>query len=194
MNLLKNRIIAYSLLAALGWAPLAAQAEAAFDFGGSPSAAARLDLRVVIPTFLYFSVGTADATIDRITFSPTAGVVGDGTSVSGLGGDAAAGTGANVELRSNGGQVTIDETNDGGGAGLNGASTNISLTEITATSDNGSLDTPTLSDSSNNDSTPTLNTGMVTNRSAVWTYAYNNTTVPEADTYDVEITYTAVTP
>ncbi len=194
MNLLKNRIIAYSLLAALGLAPIAAQAESAFAFGGGATAAARLDLRVVIPTFLYFRVGTTGGTIDMITFSPTAGVVGDSTSVSGLGGDAG-GSGANVVLRSNGGQVTITETNDGGGNGLNGTgTTNISLAEITATSDDGSLDTPTLSDSTSNTSTPTLNSGTVTNRSAVWTYAYDNTTVPEADTYNVEITYTAVTP
>ena len=194
MNLLKKHAITFGLLAALGLAPLAAQADSAIDTGGSPTADAHLYLRVIIPEFLYFRIGSSGGTIDRITFSPGAAVVGDSTSISGSGGDAAAGSGASIRLRSNGGLVTITETNDGGGNGLNGASTDISLTEINVLSDNGDLDTPTLSNSGGNSIDATLNGGNVTNRSAVWTYAYNNTTVPEADTYDVEITYTASTP
>jgi hypothetical protein len=194
MNLLKKHIVTLGLLTAIGLAPLAAQAESDSGSGASPSAAARLNLQVVIPAFLLFRIGSTGATIDTITFSPGAAVVGDSSSVSGLGGDAAAGSGASVQLRSNGGQVTIAETNDGGGNGLNGTATDISLTEISVSSDAPTLETPTLSDAGGNTSSPTLTGGSVTNRSAVWTYAYNNTTVPDADTYDVEITYTASTP
>ena len=194
MNFPKKHIITCCLLAVIGLLPLAAQADSNLATGASPSAAAHLNLRVVIPEFLYFRIGSSGATIDRITFTPGAAVVGDSTSVSGTGGDAAAGSGASVQLRSNGGQVTIAETNDGGGNGLNGTTTDISLTEISVSSDDGALDTPVLSDAGGNTSSPTLNGGTVTNRSAVWTYAYDNTTIPEADTYDVEITYTASTP
>jgi len=193
MNLLKKHIVTLGLLTAIGLAPLAAQAESDSDTGGSPSAVARLNLRVVIPEFLYFRVGSTGGTIDRITFQPGAAVVGDSSPVSGTGGDAAVGSGASVRLLSNGGQVTIDETNDGGGNGLNGTTTDISLTEISVSSDDSDLDTPILSDAGSNISSPVLNSGSVTNRSANWTYSYDNTTVPEADTYDVEITYTAST-
>ena len=173
------------LLAAIGLAPLAAQAESDFDSGATPlSAAARLNLRVVIPQFLYFRVGTAGATIDQITFSPTGDIVGDSTAVSGS-------STAAVTVRANGGQISIAETNDGGGNGLNGTSSNISLSEITASSNNSDLDTPTLTDAGGSTADPTLNGGNVTSRSATWSYSYANTTVPEADNYDVEITYTA---
>jgi hypothetical protein len=193
MNLLKKHIVTLGLLTAIGLAPLAAQAESDSGSGASPSAAARLNLQVVIPSFLLFRIGSTGATIDTITFSPGAAVVGDSSSIDGTGGDAGP-SGASVRLRSNGGQVTIAETNDGGGNGLNGTATDISLTEISVSSDDAALDTPTLSDAGGNTSSPTLTGGNVTNRSAVWTYAYNNTTVPDADTYDVEITYTASTP
>jgi hypothetical protein len=194
MNLLKKHIVTLGLLTAIGLAPLAAQAESDSGSGASPSAAARLNLQVVIPAFLLFRIGSTGATIDTITFSPGAAVVGDSSSIDGTGGDAGP-SGASVQLRSNGGQVTIAETNDGGGNGLNGAlGTDISLTEISVSSDAPTLETPTLSDAGGNFTSPTLTGGSVTNNSAVWTYAYNNTTVPDADTYDVEITYTASTP
>ncbi|MBW2209289.1 MAG: hypothetical protein JRG79_20535 [Deltaproteobacteria bacterium] len=72
MYLLKKHIVTLGLLTAIGLAPLAAQAESDSDTGGSPSAAARLNLRVVIPEFLYFRVGSTGGTIDRITFQPGA--------------------------------------------------------------------------------------------------------------------------
>ena len=192
MRLFIKHALALGLLTAISCMPLAAQAESDSDSGtGALSAAARLNLQVTIPKFLFFRVGTAGATIDTIDFSPAAANVGDSSSVSGTGGDAAAGSGANVRLKSNSGQVTITETNDGGGVGLVGTSTNIALTEISVSSDDANLDTPALSNAGGNTSSPVLNGGNVTNRNAVWTYAYDNTTIPEADTYAVEITYTA---
>jgi hypothetical protein len=192
MKLLKKQMLATGLLVALGASPLTAMAESASATGaGNLSAAARLNLRVTIPRFLQFRVGTTGATIDQITFAPTDVQVGDSTSIAGTGGDAAAGSGASVTLRSNGGAITITESNDAGVGGLGTGATNISLTEITVTSDNGDLDTPVLSDAGGNTSSPTLNGGNVTNRSAVWTYAYDNTTTPEGGNYDAEITYPA---
>ena len=174
--------------------PAAVMAESASDSGaGTLSAAARLNLRVTIPRFLFFRVGTVGGTIDQIAFAPAAGSVGDSNPVSGTGGDAAGGSGANVSVRSNGGQITITETNDGGVGGL-GTGGGISLSEISVSSDNASLDTPTLSDTGGGTSSPTLNAGNVTNRTAIWTYAYNNTTTPADGNYDAQITYTAASP
>jgi len=192
MNSMKKHIVTLSLVTAIGMMPLAVKADSDSDTGaGGLSATAHLNLRVTIPEFLYFSVGTTGTTIDTITFTPGVGVVGNSSPIGGAGGDAAAGSGANVRLRSNSGQITIAETNDGGGTGLNGTSTDISLTEISVSSDDANLATPTLSDVGGNTSIPVLNGGNVTDRSAIWTYAYANTTVPEADNYDIEITYTA---
>ena len=197
MKLLKKYAVTCGLLAAIGLTPLAVQAESNKVTGsGILSTTAKLNLRVTIPEFLYFRVGTdAPLSIDTIEFAPGTAVLGDGSSISGTGGDAVAGTGANVRVSSNSGEITIAATNNGGGTGLNNAAgtSSISLSEITVTSDDANLDTPVLADTGVTTSTPTLNGGAVTNRNAVWTYAYNNTTVPDADTYDVEITYTATT-
>jgi hypothetical protein len=169
-------------------------AESASDSGaGTLSAAARLNLRVTIPRFLLFRVGTVGGTIDQIAFAPATGIVGDSSPVSGTGGDAGGGSGANVSVRSNSGQITITETNDGGVGGL-GTGGGISLSEISVTSDNTSLDTPALSDTGGNTSSPTLNGGNVTNRTATWTYAYDNTTTPADGNYDAQIIYTAASP
>jgi len=192
MNFIQKQTVAAGLLVALGMIPLTGMAESTSANGaGNLSTAARLNLRVTIPRFLHFRVGTVDATVDRITFTPTDAEVGDGTSIAGLGGDAGGGSGANVAVRSNGGQITITESNDGGVGGLGTGAGNLSLTEITVTSDNGALGTPALSDAGGNITQPTLNGGNVTNRTAIWTYAYDNTTTPEGGDYDAEITYTA---
>ena len=192
MKLFKKHMLTAGLLVALGTSPLTGMAESTSANGaGNLSTAARLNLRVTIPRFLHFRVGTVDATIDQITFTPADANVGDGSSVAGTGGDAGGGSGANVTVRSNGGQITITESNDGGVGGLGTGAGNISLTEITVTSDNGALGTPALSDAGGNFTQPTLNGGNVTNRTAIWTYAYDNTSTPADGDYDAEITYTA---
>jgi hypothetical protein len=199
MHLLKKQLVAGCIMLGLGLAPQLANADANSDTGsGSLSAAAHLNLRVVIPGFLLFRVGSAGATVDTINFDMTACVtggsctVGNSTAVSGTGGDAAAGTGASVALFSNAGAITITESNNTGGSGLVDGGNSISLNEISVISDNGSLDTPTLSDAGGKTSSPALNGGSnVTNQTAVWTYSYDNTTVPDPGDYNVEITYTA---
>jgi len=180
--------------------PLGVMAESNSDkTGPTYSASARLNLQVVIPAFLYFQVGqTGSGSVDTITFSPTAGQLGSSAPISGAGGNAASGSGADVVVRGNGGQITITESNNGGGLGFSdGGSNNISLAEISVDdSANTSLPTPTLSDTGGNTSQPPLNGGasQVTNQSSTWVYAYNNTTVPEAGTYDIQLTYTASMP
>ena len=193
-----QRHLAISMLAVLGSLPQLASAESSSDTTAPYSAEAKLNLRVVIPQFLYFRVGTTGATVDTITFSPATNVLGDSSPVSGSGGDAATGSGANVTVRGNGGQITITEANNGGGNGFSdGGTQNISLSEISVDdSANASLPTPTLSDGGGNTSQPALNGGasQVTNQTNTWIYSYDNTTVPGAGTYNVQITYTASMP
>jgi len=179
--------------------PVGVMAESNSDnTGPTYSASARLDLQVVIPSFLYFQVGqTGTGTINTITFSPTPGQLGNSSPISGTGGNAASGSGADVVVRGNGGQITITETNNGGGQGFSdGAGNNISLTEINVDdSANASLPTPVLSDAGGNTSQPALSgASQVTNQSSTWVYSYNNTTVPEAGTYNIQLTYTASMP
>jgi hypothetical protein len=194
MKLIKKQLLATALLVALGASPLTVMGESASDNGaaGSLSAAAHLNLRVTIPRFLHFRVGTAGGTIDQILFEPTDADVGDGTAVTGTGGDAGGGA-ASVAIRSNAGAITITAINDGGTGGL-GTAGDISLSEITVLSDNVALPTPALSDAGNDISSPSLNGGVgsnVTNQTATWTYSYENNTTPDAGNYDAQITYTA---
>jgi hypothetical protein len=195
---INTKLLVMPILAGACCLPLGVQAESSSDNSAPFSAAARLNLRVVIPQFLQFQVGSAGAgTIDTITFAPTADQVGDSTAVSGTGGNVGD-TGVSVLVRGNGGLITITETNNGGGTGFSdGGTEHISLTEISVDdSANASLPTPTLSDAGGNTSQPALNGGAsnVTNQSSTWVYSYDNTTTPEAGTYDVQITYTASMP
>jgi hypothetical protein len=155
------------------------------------STSARLKLRVIIPRFLHFQVGSAGATVDTIAFEPLPDTVGNGVAVAGTGGDA--GGGASVELRSNAGQITIVADNDGGAGGL-GSSGTISLSEITAHSDSSDLQTPQLTDAGMTTTKATLTDGDVTVRRATWSYVYNNSHTVEPGTYGAEIIYTAVSP
>ncbi|HEX3098593.1 MAG TPA: hypothetical protein VHQ02_12800 [Usitatibacter sp.] len=169
---------------------------------GALSAPAHLDFAVVIPRFLTFRVGTNSATIDQITFTVPAANVGNATPVAGTGGDAGAGSAANVTVKGNGGQITITESNNGTGTGLQHATLTdtIAYTQITTTSsDATNLNAPALSNAGGNTATPVLNSSKVTNRTAVWTYAYANTTIPSAGTYGTSakggrVTYTASMP
>ena len=157
------------------------------------SATARLRLRVIIPRFLHFQVGSAGTTVDTITFEPAPGAVGDGVAVTGTGGDASGGSGTRVKLRSNAGQITIVADNDGGIGGL-GSSGTISLSEITARSDSADLQTPQLTDAGGTVAKATLTGGDVTDRRATWSYEYHNSSAIEPGSYGAEIVYTAFSP
>ena len=195
---IKSLIATLAILAVIA-IPQFARAESNSDSGaGILSAAADLDFRIIVPRFLFFRVGTAGAgNVDEIQFDLTGsvGILGDGTDISATaGGDAGVGQ-VNVVVLSNAGQITITETNNGGGSGLSdGGTNNISYAELLTSSNAGTLAAPTLSDAGGNTSTPTLTAGNVTVRSAVWTYSYDNTAVYEAATYTGTATYTATSP
>ncbi len=194
-------VMTTTILATAMAMPQVVMSDTASDTGaGGLSAAVDLDFRVVIPRFLDFRVGTdTPGSIDVITFTVPAANVGDGGDIVGAGGDAGAGA-VNVEVRGNGGQVTITEANNSGGFGLgNGAAAFIPYTEILTGSNAGTLPAPTLSDAGGNTALPTLNGGNVTNRTAIWTYTYDNTAVYDSGTYGLlanggRVTYTASTP
>jgi hypothetical protein len=180
-----------------------AMAASGTDTTAPYSVANNLDLRIVIPAFLYFRVGTDSATIDMITFSPAAANLGNSTPVAGTGGDAAAGSGANVTARGNNGQITIGTTVTGGGSGMGtGTPTDgfISYSEVaTSSSDAPNFPAPVLANAGIANVNVALGggaagAGTVTDRTAVWTYAYQNTTVPSAGTYNGTVTYTATMP
>ncbi|HUI98635.1 MAG TPA: hypothetical protein VLY46_00285, partial [Usitatibacter sp.] len=104
-NKLLKAALALSVGATLS-AALPANAESTTVTGaGALSTTAHLDFSIVIPRFLSFRVGTTGATIDQITFSPSAAALGNSTPVAGTGGDAAGGSGSNVTVLGNGGQV-----------------------------------------------------------------------------------------
>jgi hypothetical protein len=157
------------------------------------AATARLKLQVNIPRFLYFRVGSAGSTMDTITFEPPAGAVGNGSIVSGSGGDAAGGSGASVSLRSNAGQITIVANNDGGAGGL-GSGGAVSLADISVRSDSNGLATPSLTDAGGSVARVVATRGNVTDRHATWTYEYRNRHAVAPGVYNAEIIYTAISP
>ena len=205
MKASKLRKIAAALAAAsaaMAVPQFAAAEQTQVTGAGALSTAARLDFSIVIPRFLRFRVGTATGTIDQITFTVPGANVGNSTPVAGTGGDAGGGTAANVSVVGNGGQITITETNNSGALGLKHATLAeyINYSQISTTSsDTTNLQRPVLSNAGGGTSLPVLNAGNVTNRSAVWTYSYLNTTIPSAGTYGANanggrVTYTAAMP
>ena len=162
--------------------------------GAGATASVDLDFQIVIPSFIYFRVGTAvPGTVDVINFNPTGtDVATPGAITAGTGGDAGGGA-VNVDVISNGGNITITELNDGGGTGLSdGGSNNISYAQI-ITADGGNISAPTLSDAAAN--TVTILSAGITVESDVWTYTYSNpATPPVAATYTGRVTYTAAIP
>jgi len=200
---MKNRNAKLALAIACGLAAMGGHAESITVNGDTTlNAAAHLDFSVVVPRILKFRVGTTGATIDQITFTVPAANVADGTPIAGTGGDAGSGTAANVSIVGNGGQVTITESNNSGGSGLQHATLTdtISYAAITTTSsDSTNLDAPVLSDGGGHSKAPVLNASHVTNRTAVWTYSYANTALVSAGTYGTNakggrVTYTASMP
>jgi len=198
MKNIYKHIVTAALLAATSL-PGTLMAESNSDSGATPlSAAANLDFEIIIPGILNFQVGTAGGTIDLISFAPSAANLGNGTNLSGTGGDVGGGV-VSVELLSNAGQVTITPTNSSGGAGLSNGTENIPYTEILSQSNLAALDAPTLSDAGGTATSPTVTDG-VTNLSAQWSYFYDNSAVYSAGTYGGintgggRVTYTAAIP
>lgn len=191
---MKKSLILKSALALAMATPLLASAESQLATG-TASAQARLDLRVVIPRFVFLAVGagaagtsfTPNGTIDAVQFDFT-------TNPQAVGGGGAAGSITNggvvpVRVYGNDGQVTI--TTSALTAPTDGTNT-IPFSEFTVASSNPTgLPVPALT--LNATSAPTV-AGRVTNQTANWTYTYANNTTPAAGTYTGRVTYTASLP
>ena len=173
-----------------------ANADSDFAIGSPATASVDLDFQIIIPNFIYFRVGTVGS-IDTINFAPTVTDITTGAITAGTGGDAGPGA-VNVDVISNGGDITITEGNNGVAGLSDGSGNNISYTQIN-TGDGGNISAPTLSDGPIGNTTTILSAG-VTNLSDVWTYTYTNPAIPPvAGTYGTaanggRVTYTAAIP
>ena len=182
------RGLALTGVAALGLIAIApAHAESNFASGPSPSAEARLNFEVNIPRFISLQVGTAGAgNIDTVQFDVAAANVGDGTNVVATGGD------VSVSLLGNVGDIELTASTTGP---LTDGTDTISFAEILPTSSDAGFASPTLVDAGNSVVTITPNLGTrVVNRTADWTFDFDNTNVVAAGTYTGQVTYTAAMP
>jgi hypothetical protein len=158
-----------------------------------------LNHRIAYPRFLRFRVGPA-AGIALITcdMSAAAGALGTGVDQPCTGGDVGGGV-STVDVKSNAGQVRLTVTTTG--AMQSGANT-IPFSEIkSVSSDAGNLPAPVLTTGAVSPSVNVaLSAGVVTNRTATWTYSYDNTAIYPAGTYGGvnvrrgRVTYTAASP
>lgn len=200
MNLSKSSLIATALLAML---PLAAQAESTFTTGSATplTASARLDFRVTIPKILLLQVGANSATINAIDFDMTssASSVGNGTAVTGAGGDLSGGR-VSARVQGNNGNITLSAITTGALTSTGGDT--IPYSEIRATSNNASFAPPQLQSGATTSTTLTA-TNKVVNQTAEWTYTYLNSNIVAPGVYggggagntgNGRVTYTASMP
>lgn len=191
--MIKNHILGAALcVAGIASIPTAANAESNFVTGTtSPlTASAHLDFTVTVPKFVYVRIGTGtnmanNTTVDSLVYNVPAANVGDGTSISGTGGDL---SGGQVTARVMGNNGTIAFSSTTLGAISNGAGDSISWSQMAvAVATNTSataLPSPTLADGATTTTnlTPTSGT-KVTNLDAKWTFTYKNQNVVAAGTY-----------
>lgn len=186
--------------------PGVSYAESNYQTGaGALTATAHVDFQIVVPKILYLRVGTGtamatNATVDLITFTVPAANVGDGTVISGTGGDLTLGV-VTAALKSNNGTATLSATapaaiNDGSGDSIDWSQ--ITTTAAVNTSATA-LPAPTLTTSSTTTSSPTC-VAKVVNQDAKWTYKYLNSNIVVAGTYgginvnNSRVTYTSTLP
>jgi len=197
-------------------APLAVLAESDINTAAGPNttSSARLDFSVVIPRVLFLQVGTgaalADAsTVDALTFTVPAGVLGDGTNIAGTGGNLSAGA-VTVRVFGNNGNVTLTASH--AGPMTNGAAGDtIPWSEILVTSSvpatpaagfqGVAIAHPTIPAAAGTGAATTITaTNKVVRQEGVWTFAYDNSVAYAAGTYggvnanNSRLTYTATLP
>jgi hypothetical protein len=196
--------LAAAVLAAGLALPQPALAERVNDNAAPFNLNARLNFRVIYPAFLSFRVGSLGAIVDLLDFTVPAGQVGNSVPISATGGDAGP-SAVNVTVLGNNGQVTITPTNNSGGLGIGTGTPSdgrINYDQIGTSTSAAQLPAPVLSNAGGVPVQPTLNTALVTQRSAVWTFSYLNQTIPSAGTYGGtgpannggRVTYTATMP
>jgi len=158
--------------------PLLASAESNTGVGapGSASASARLDFQVVIPSFVFFRLGTAGTTIDTVEFDLQTTPVEPG--IGGAGVNATTGA-VDVQLITNASNIQIVADNgDNGGllAETGGGTDTIPLADITVTANAGFIPAPAFGGTAG----PFLVLGTAND---TWTFNYANTAVVAPGTY-----------
>lgn len=163
---------------------------------GENTASVTLDFRVNIQNYIEFRVGDLTTT-STISFQPSPVELSDSTTITGVGGDVAAGADSqvNVSLLSNTPSITITANTSGSGL-VNGADS-INWESITTAEIGGSVIAPPLLTNSGNETSSTVLTGAQ-NLNTIWEYSYTRLagdpipTVPGA--YTGTVTYIASTP
>ena len=191
--MIKNRILGAALaIAGISAIPAAAHAESKFSTGtGTPlTASANLDFTITIPKFVYVRIGTGsdmanNTSVDNLVYTVPAANVGDGTAITGTGGDL---TGGQVSARVMGNNGTIAFSSTTLGAMNNGAGDTISWSQmdvaVATNTSTTALSHPSLVDGSTTTTNLTPNIGTkVTNLDAKWTFTYKNDHVVAAGTY-----------
>ncbi|MFM6932200.1 MAG: hypothetical protein ACKOUT_08155 [Novosphingobium sp.] len=169
----------------------AAQAESKFVTGTtSLTASANLDFTVTIPKFVYVRIGTGtsmanNTSVDNLVYSVPAANVGDGTAISGTGGDLTAGQVTARVIGNNGtiafSSTTLGALSNGTGDSISWSQMNVAVATNTSAT---ALSHPSLVDGSTTsiNLAPTSGT-KVTNLDAKWTFTYKNQNVVAAGTY-----------
>lgn len=178
-----NKLVIASLITAVATLPQFAAADSDLSFGGTGTTAqASLDFRIVIPDFVFFQVGSAGNTVDRIDYDLGTTEPGTGT-FNATGGTTPVDGQVNVTLITNAADVSIAATGGDLLGGVTGAT--IPFDDITASA-TGAIDVPDFGGTVN----VTPGSFSLTD---TWSYTYDNSTVYDADTYTGQVTYTVTT-
>jgi hypothetical protein len=166
------------------------------------TASVNLNFSLVVPKFLCLQVGSTGATVNTISFNPTAAQVGTGVNVSGTGGDLGGGAVTVLAQGNTGtglGTLVYSTTNAAGTplAALTDGTRTISWSTIKVSSTGSALIThpATLTDASASPVTISAALPTVFNVSATWTYSWNDATVVyPASTYAGRVAYSLSQP
>ncbi len=177
-----KKLITSTALAAIMFVPAVVTADSELAFGSTgTTATANVDFRIVIPSFIYFRVGSAGGTVDRIDYDlgVASAQPGSGTAVAATGGtnDGADGILA-ISLITNAASVSIAAS----GGNLTDGTDTIPFADISA-SNTGSITVPDFGAS------VTLNPASYS-LTDNWTYSYDNTSIYNPATYNGTTTYT----
>ncbi len=169
---------------------------------GPGNASARLDFQITIPRILYLQVGagafgTNNGVVTSMTATVPAANLGDGTPV------AFAPALVPVRVVGNNGQITLAASTAGPLQSDLVVTDTISFTTITpASSDAANLPSPPLADGAGASvNVALIGASKITDRSANWSFAYNNAAIVPPGTYggtagtrNSTVTYTASMP
>lgn len=178
-----TRLVTGALASALVFLPSLTVADSQLSIGGTGTTAqANLDFRIVIPSFVFFQIGSAGS-VDRVDYDLNVGPVqpGSGGPISATGGLGDGVDGAlTVTLATNAASVSIAASGGNLTGGLGGT---LPFADITA-ADTGTIPVPDFGTTV----TPFAPGGL--SLTDTWSYTYDNTSVYSADTYNGTATYT----